>query len=229
MIERGRLSAWTSRVLEPYVPTALWRGGPGAPHIALTFDDGPDPRDTPRLLDILAKRGVTATFFQLGERAERRPELVRAVADAGHQIGMHGYRHRPFPLEAPQVLRRHLAYTQRLLADISGCAATAICDVRPPYGFSTPTVFDSLTLWGYRSVMWSVVPFHWLQPAEPTIAQALQLVRPGSILVLHESLGGPPVAALADAIIIRLQEADYRFVTIDAMWRAQAVAAGQAG
>ena len=90
---------------------------------------------------------------------------------------------------------------------LTGRDAAAIRDVRPPYGLYTPAVLQALAAWGYRPVMWSVVPFHWLQPAAPSIAQATGSARPGSVLVLHESLAGPPVAELSDAIIPRLKAA----------------------
>jgi hypothetical protein len=76
--------------------------------------------------------------------------------------------------------------------------------------------------------MWSVVPFHWMQPAEPTIAQATRMVRAGSLLVLHESLDGPPVADLTDAILARLAAAGYQFVSVDQMWQAHPAASAAA-
>src|SRR5262245_43692171 len=63
--------------------------------VALTFDDGPDPVFTPRILDILAQFGIQATFFVIGKQVERHPEIVRAIADAGHEVGNHTYTHRP--------------------------------------------------------------------------------------------------------------------------------------
>ncbi|HEY3229269.1 MAG TPA: polysaccharide deacetylase family protein [Roseiflexaceae bacterium] len=218
-VGRAYLSVWASRLLRRRFPGALWAGQPVAPQVALTFDDGPDPRDTPQLLDVLAQQQVTATFFELGQRAERWPALVRAVAVAGHQLALHGYRHRPFPLEARLALRGQLAYTQRLLAALGGQESSAIRDVRPPYGLCTPAGLIALAAWGYRPVMWSVVPFHWQQSANATIVQTTRLVRAGSVLVLHESLGGPAVADLADVIVTRLKAAGFQFVSVDQMWR----------
>jgi len=160
----------------------------------------------------------------VGEHVERWPDGVRAVAGAGHQLAIHGYRHRPFPLEVPASLRSQLAHTQQLLASLSERDSAVIRDVRPPYGLSTPATLAALTAWGYRTVMWSLVPFHWLQPAQPTIAQVTRLIRTGSVLVLHESLGGPPVAQLTDAIVIRLKAAGYQFVSVEQMWRAHVAA-----
>jgi peptidoglycan/xylan/chitin deacetylase (PgdA/CDA1 family) len=218
MSARSRLSALASAMLRQRFPAALWEGRTAERVVALTYDDGPDERDTLPVLDVLARHGVTATFFQIGERAERLPDLTRAVADAGHQVAIHGYRHRAFPLELSAALRAQLAHTRRLLGEVTGRGEEAIRDVRPPFGVYTPAVLSALCAWGYRPVMWSVVPFHWLQPPAPSIAQATRGARPGSLLVLHESLAGPPVAELSDAIIPRLKAAGFRFISVDAMW-----------
>jgi peptidoglycan/xylan/chitin deacetylase (PgdA/CDA1 family) len=207
------------RVLSRQFQDALWAGLPDRREIALTFDDGPHEHDTPQLLEVLARHQVQATFFSVGEKVEAHPHLVRAMAAAGHQIAIHGYRHRHFPLESEQTLRGQLAYTQSLIARTSGYDASLVRDVRPPYGTFTPGTLRSLTMWGYRPVMWSVVPIHWLQPAEATVAQVMQQTCAGSLIVLHESLSGPPVAALADTIISALKTAQFRFITVDQMWR----------
>lgn len=219
IIGRTHLSVWTSRLLQKHFPHALWAGQPATSQVALTFDDGPDPQDTLQLLAVLARQQITATFFHLGEQIERWPEGVRAVAAAGHQLAIHGYRHRPFPLEAPAALRGQLAHTQQLLAALSARDPATVRDVRPPYGLYTPATLASLTAWGYRAVMWSLVPFHWLQPAQPTIDQTMRMIRSGSVLVLHERLGGPPVAQLTDVLVTRLKAAGYHFVSIEQMWR----------
>ena len=207
-------------------PQALWQGDPGRREIALTFDDGPHPRDTPCLLEVLAKHDIKATFFSVGSQVELHSDLTRAVATAGHQIGIHGYRHRAFLLERPAALHSQLAFTQQLIATAVQRTPATIRDVRPPFGIFTPATLRRLISWGYRPVMWSLVPLHWLQPAETTIRQVTRQVRAGSLLVLHERLPGPPVAALADSIVARLKAADFQFATVEEMWRAQPAYAG---
>ena len=226
MIGRAHLSSWTSDVLRRWFPDALWAGQPATPLIALTFDDGPHRRDTPQLLEVLARQQITATFFHVGAHVEGWPDGVRAVAAAGHQLAIHGYNHRPFPLEAPAVLRSHLDHTQQLLATLSERDSAAIRDVRPPYGLFTPATLAAVTAWGYRAVMWSLVPFHWHQPAQPTIAEVTHLIRTGSVLVLHEGLGGPPIDQLTDAIVNRLKAAGYQFISVEQMWRTHLTALG---
>lgn len=211
-----KLHTWLSQQF----PQALWAGNPHRREIALTFDDGPHPHDTPRLLDLLAKHEVTATFFHLGRRVETFPHLVGDVAAAGHQIGLHGYRHYPFPLELPQRLHRQLDRTRLLMGAACNCDPATLRDVRPPYGLFTPGILDRLIDWGYRPVLWSLVPFHWQQPAEVTLEQINRQAKAGSLLVLHEGLSGPPIAMLAGTIISRLKAANFRFVTVSQMWQA---------
>jgi peptidoglycan/xylan/chitin deacetylase (PgdA/CDA1 family) len=215
---------WPSILNEPIhallrrrFPQALWSGQSDRREIALTFDDGPHPEDTPRLLELLARHQVPATFFQLGKQVEKFPELVWQVAEAGHQIGMHGYRHRAFPLEPYALLRGHLAHTQILIAQACQCEPEKINLVRPPYGLFLPSTLQALVKWGYRPVMWSVAPFHWLQPAQATIRQTQQQVTNGSLLVLHEGLAGPPVSTFIEPILVNLKAADFQFVTVEQM------------
>ena len=98
-------------------PSALWQGDPAQREIALTFDDGPHQESTPALLSLLDHYGITATFFHIGRRAAAAPHLVQLVAAAGHQIGLHGYRHRSFFLTRAAVLRNELAQVQRVIGN----------------------------------------------------------------------------------------------------------------
>ncbi len=209
-------------ILQRQFPEALWGGPNEQTTIALTFDDGPDVRDTPALLDVLARHGTRATFFWLGERMQALPELAQAADAAGHQIAIHGYRHQAFPLVSASVLRMGLNRTRGLIAEATGQNPATIRDVRPPYGIFTPHTLTLLARWQYRPVMWTVVPGHWLQPAAATVQQVVTQTRAGAILVLHEGQRrGPPVAALTDTILTRLSAAGWRYVTVDTLWQAR--------
>lgn len=196
-------------------PNALWQGNPNRREIALTFDDGPDPAATADLLALLDSYRAKATFFHIGQRATHSPATVKEVAEAGHQIGLHGYLHESFVLKRSSTLCAELALTQTVLADATGLPTSAFTTVRPPYGHFTPAILKSLALWGYQPVMWTVVPFHWLQNAETTIQQVRTGVSNGAIVVLHENLPGPPVRRLAAAVLPHLVNEGYNFVTID--------------
>lgn len=202
-------------------PQALWVGNPQRREIALTYDDGPDLQDTPQLLAVLARYNVTATFCLIGERVEALPELVAAIAAEGHQIGLHGYRHRAFVLDQLPALHERLEYTRRLIATVANCDPGLLRYVRPPYGLFTPALLQSLIAWGYRPIIGSIVPVHWSLPLEQTVSQIMRYVQPGSLLVLHESLGGVPIAQITNELIPRLEAANFKFVTIDQMWESR--------
>jgi peptidoglycan/xylan/chitin deacetylase (PgdA/CDA1 family) len=219
----GQLYPYMHALLRRQFPLALWMGSPDQRAIALTFDDGPHPHDTPQVLAVLAKHHVRATFFWLGNRIEELPTLAREVAAADHQLAIHGYAHHAFPLIPIRLLAEHLTRTRRLLAEASGREPAAIRAVRPPFGLFTPATLAHLTRWGYRPVMWSIVPLHWLQSAQQTIDHVVEQTTAGAVIVLHEGQRrGPAVAELTDAMITRLVAAQFQFVTIDQMWQARA-------
>lgn len=135
----------------------IWRGPKEARGVALTFDDGPSPEHTPKVLDMLDEAGVKAAFFVIGKKAEAHPDLVRDIAARGHAIGLHGYAHdRLFSLRSPDFVRRDLAKGVAVLEDILGERPIMF---RPPIGHSSPRiarVVDELDLvvvgWSIRAM-----------------------------------------------------------------------------
>lgn len=201
-------------------PTALWQGDPAQPTVALTFDDGPSQRDLGRILASLDAAGAVATFFFIGEKVPAAPDMVRAVARAGHQIGLHGYRHRPFTSTRPELLRAELLLARTLIGRLCGWCPEQLRDVRPPYGMFSPATLRALDRWGYRAVMWSLVPFHWQISAPMAHGQIQRRLRSGSLIVLHEDMAhGPPVGDLLDTTLAHIRSAGLRTITIDEMWR----------
>lgn len=211
------------QALKPLFPGCLWSGDEQCPEIALTFDDGPHPHNTPNLLETLARYGVTASFFWLGACVQRSPAIARAVYEQGHWIGLHGYDHRSFPLLSDSELRQTLVATQAEITLACGLPPTAVCDVRPPNGLFTPHTLSLLRQWQYRSVMWSVVPEDWVRPGVTTVIQRiLQQVKNGSIIVLHDGHdGGADVAETVAQLLPLLLAQGYRFATIDQLWQGQ--------
>lgn len=212
---------WVTPVIPSLVrrsfPQVFWSGNADRRQVALTFDDGPDRRDTLPLLNVLARQRVRATFCYVGERVVAERGLVSVAAAAGHQIGVHGYRHRAFVLDDPTALRTQLDATRDLIASITGRDPATINTVRPPYGIITPAIVRLLLNWGYRPLIGTIVPMHWTQPAQHTIAQVLRYAEPGAVIVLHESLPGAAIAAITEVIITHLRTAGFAFVTIDEM------------
>lgn len=164
----------------------LIRQGRAGRRIALTFDDGPDPRNTPRILDILEAAHATATFFVQGKNAEAHPALVREVVARGHQIGNHGYLH----LDARRTnLRTYVEDTkhaQNVLENILGRRIEKI--FRPPYGNITGPSFLTLTWQGFRFVFWSVDSRDSFIREAPALTAHIDSlpIAGGDILLLHE-------------------------------------------
>src|SRR5205814_10016644 len=128
-------------------PTLYHQGAGGEHQVAITFDDGPDPRWTPKILDILKAASVKATFFVVGVNAERYTALVRRIVNEGHEIGNHTYYHPNLALCWPEHIRLELNATQLLLETITGRATTLF---RPPYAADTgpavPNVLPQLKI-----------------------------------------------------------------------------------
>jgi peptidoglycan-N-acetylglucosamine deacetylase len=154
------------------------------PVAALTFDDGPHPVYTPRLLSILKKHGARATFFMVGETAKRYPEIVKMVARAGHVIGNHSWDHSNLNQIRPR---------RRRLEQMWACArATAPCGnrlFRPPFGAHNNKIRLDALLFRYQIILWSVSAQDWLPQEAKTIARKIiDRVAPGSIFLLHDAI-----------------------------------------
>jgi len=206
------------RVMQSRHPGILFRGDAFRHGIALTFDDGPHPRDTPRVLDVLAKHEIRATFFLVGKSVERYPKLVKQIHECGHQLALHCYRHFPFPLERASTLKRQLGGTRKAIAGACGISLAEIRHVRPPYGFYTAKTLSLLMEWGYRLVLWDNMPLHFIQPVSWTIKQIEGNTSDGSIIVLHDGNGhGAKVSSIVDTIVPRLKAMKFTFITINDM------------
>jgi len=208
------------RTLQRHHPNVLVHGDGSRPEIALTFDDGPHPRDTPQVLDVLAKHNVHATFFLIGHSVERYPQLVKQIHHSGHQLALHCYRHIPFPMESASTLKGQLIQSRNAIAHTCGIPPETLRDVRPPYGFFTAKTLSMLRAWGYRLVLWDNMPLHFIQPMRWTIDQILEQTAPGSIIVLHDGKGhGSKVASIVDTIIPKLKAMKYNFIKVEDMKR----------
>jgi peptidoglycan/xylan/chitin deacetylase (PgdA/CDA1 family) len=216
------------RTAQRRFPEVLFHGDLSRREIALTFDDGPHPQDTPRLLEVLDRHQVQATFHLVGRYVEHHPDLVRQIHRNRHQLALHCYRHIPFPLENPSSLRAGLDRTQQIIAQAAGIAPAAVRDVRTPYGIFTSRTVSQLTQWGYRMVMWTSLPPHWMQPVARSIRQVMESAVPGAVIVLHDGNGhGRRVAEIVDAVVPRIQSLGIRFITVDDMHRQRAQAAAK--
>ncbi len=178
----------------PEFPT-LYHQGEGGPHeVALTFDDGPDPIWTPRILDILKEANIKAAFFVVGANAERYPGLVRRIVNEGHEIGNHTYYHPNLALCWPEHIRLELNATQLLIQSLTGRATTLF---RPPYAADTqPSALADLNPLlvaqelNYLCVLENIDPQDWARPGVDIILQRVKQQRhDGSIILLHDAGG----------------------------------------
>ena len=166
--------------------TILVKGKHANGRVALTFDDGPHPRNTPRVLDILEANGATATFFVQGKTAEEHPALVREVLARGHQIGNHGYSHLDARRSSLRAYVEETIHAQDALESILGRRIERI--FRPPYGNITGTSFLALVRRGFRFVFWSVDSRDsFIRETSALMAHIDSLpIAGGDILLLHE-------------------------------------------
>ncbi|MGH9607706.1 MAG: polysaccharide deacetylase family protein [Terracidiphilus sp.] len=193
--------------------------------LALTFDDGPNPKWTPRLLDVLAEHNVRATFFMLGSFAQAEPDLARRVAAAGHLVGNHSWSHPNLSRVSSARIRQELARTSAMLEQILG---VPVCYFRPPYGARRPAVFRIACELGLQPVLWNAMTADWREPSAGRIAARLtarieSLTQRGrsANIVLHDGNRrdrhgnrGPSVAAAA--MLAARYEDRCQFVTLDA-------------
>ena len=184
--------------------------------IALTFDDGPNPTATPRILDALRAEGVRATFFLLGRHVERWPELARRVATDGHAIGNHGYHHRKLQFKTPSYVRRDLQLGTDAIVRASGVTPALF---RAPHGFRSPWVSSIATRLGQHTIGWTLGVWDSDRPGADVIARrAIEGARPGTILLLHDGDGYDPdgdrtqTAEALPQIIRALRQQGYEFV-----------------
>jgi peptidoglycan/xylan/chitin deacetylase (PgdA/CDA1 family) len=208
-----------------YGPTL--RHTDAAKKIALTFDDGPNPAITPRLLDLFDQHAVRATFFLIGKFVRACPELSKEIAARGHQLGNHTDSHANLIFKSPAGTREELARCQDAIAMATGSEPPRW--MRPPYGYRSPQLGGAVRGAGMKGVvMWSKIGRDWTpQPAGALIERLRSVARPdrscGDILVLHDgdhrALGGDRrhVVTALEHWLPRWRDAGIEFVTIDSM------------
>lgn len=195
------------------------RGREGDRPIALTFDDGPDDKFTPQILDVLRREKVKATFFVTGVRAKENTDVLRRIVDEGHALGNHGYLHARYSSLTPAEIRLDLAENSRLLQE-HGAHDNKL--FRPPYGALGRQGAETVVADGYRIVLWTIDPRDWLSPSADDIYEAIvEAAQPGAIVLLHAAGGpGQSLAGTVDAlprVIQALRREGYNFMTLPQM------------
>lgn len=154
--------------------------------VYLSFDDGPDPQWTPRILDILAAAGAPAIFFVIGRAARAHPGLLRRVAAAGHRIGNHTYRHKHPWMLSEAAARAEVRDGAAALADTLGQPPLLF---RPPHGRLRASMLQAASELGQSTILWNLSAIDWGPLAAPKrIAARLQRARAGDIVLLHDGV-----------------------------------------
>jgi peptidoglycan/xylan/chitin deacetylase (PgdA/CDA1 family) len=187
----GAGALWSAPAAAPFAPSVA-RGlriatRLGASRgVALTFDDGPHPQGTPAVLEVLRHAGATATFFLVGEQVERRPALAAEIVAAGHEVALHGHRHRLHILRSPRALADDLERGTAAVEDAIGRATTWY---RPPYGVFSPASLALVRRRGRRPVLWSRWGKDWVTAATPAeiACRATADLGAGDVVLLHDA------------------------------------------
>jgi peptidoglycan/xylan/chitin deacetylase (PgdA/CDA1 family) len=160
-----------------------WRG-PARGAVALTFDDGPDPETTPRLLERLSRLGLAATFFCVGSQVEANPDLVREILGRGHQVEVHGHRHKHHFVRTPWWVQHDL---NAAVEALTGAGATPKW-FRPPFGQTTGSTMVAARRHRLGLVLWSAWGREWAEPDAAAVARRVgRHLTAGTIVLLHDS------------------------------------------
>ncbi|MFD0674133.1 polysaccharide deacetylase family protein [Cohnella sp. GCM10027633] len=161
----------------------VFRRGKTEREVALTFDDGPDPEYTPRLLDLLKRHGATATFFVVGENADRHPDIIKRIHEEGHVLGIHNYVHKSNWIMRPSTVKKQIQRTSETIARVTGVVPTYY---RPPWGIVN--VFDYAKLGHLQIVLWSAMFGDWREKvgADKLYRRMRSKLKPGEVLLLHD-------------------------------------------
>jgi peptidoglycan/xylan/chitin deacetylase (PgdA/CDA1 family) len=192
--------------------------------LALTYDDGPNEPYTLQLLELLDRHNVKATFFLIGRFVQQRPDIARAIAEAGHAVGNHTWDHPKLIFAPAAEVKRQLLQAQQAIFDTTGVQPKLF---RPPFGGRRPATLRVARQLGLSPVMWDVTCFDWkAKSADEIVRHAERQVHGGSVILLHDGeyhrIGGDRSRSVeaTDRILGRYQAEGYQFVTIPEMMEA---------
>jgi peptidoglycan/xylan/chitin deacetylase (PgdA/CDA1 family) len=212
-------------------PEGQWYGSTftglprGSKQLALTYDDGPNDPHTGRLLEVLAKHNVKATFFLIGRYVRQRTDIARELAAAGHTTGNHTSTHPLLTLKGQTEIRRQLCDCRAALSDAIGEHSNLF---RPPFGGRRPAVLRMARQLHLEPIMWSVTGYDWdAPPAEIIEGKVIRQIRGGDVILLHDGdhrqMGADrsQTVLATDRLIDRYKTQGYEFVTIPEMMQSR--------
>lgn len=189
--------------------------------VALTFDDGPSPEWTPKVLDELNKANIKATFFLVGYHVQKYPEIARRIVDEGHTIGNHGYAHSVLFYYTPAEIEEEIKYTEQVIRDITGYTTKLF---RPPKAWLQNTIKHKIKSMGYAIILWSLNSKDWVNFNHKNIVKYIaKKVRNGDILLFHDSgnvfsrEGGVRTQTVKSVTLLArtLKKKGYEFVSVE--------------
>jgi peptidoglycan-N-acetylglucosamine deacetylase len=229
VIGLASLTAAVSAGYQTMSPTGQWYGrtfvgvAPGSKRLALTYDDGPNDPHTFHLLEVLAKHGVRATFFVIGQYVQKRPDIVREIAKAGHALGNHSFSHPNLIFASRVQTEAELLQCQRALSEATGESPRLF---RPPFGGRKPGTLHSVRSLGLEPVMWNVTGWDWKgRPAEYVEQKIRRQIRGGDVILLHDGSHArfgadrSQTVIATDWLITRYRSDGFEFVTIPQMMK----------
>ncbi len=181
--------------------------------IALTFDDGPHPKLTPRILEILNKYHIHATFFIVGENAEHYPDLIGKILEGGHEIGNHTYTHEKVKASSYSGMKREFELCETAIYEISEYKTKLL---RPPEGFLDNKIKSISKEMDYNVILWNIDTKDWAHTSPKEICRNVtENISPGSIILMHDYISyNSPTAEALELFIPKLLEMQYRFVVV---------------
>jgi len=208
-------------------PTGQWYGQTviglprGTKQLALTYDDGPNEVHTPRLLEVLSRHDVKATFFLIGHYVKERTAIVRETVAAGHIVGNHTFTHPLLSFRSSAEIRKELSDCRTTLQDVVGEHSNLF---RPPFGGRRPAVLRIARQLGFQPIMWNVTGYDWNAPPAAVIERKVtRQVRGGDVILLHDgshktmNADRSQTVIATDHLITRYKSEGYEFVTIPQM------------
>ena len=179
--------------------------------VAMTFDDGPHPKLTPRLLDLLKERGIKATFFVIGKCVAEYPDIAKRIVDEGHEIANHTWNHPQLPKLSPTAFAAEITQTNEAIKQATGILPVTM---RPPYGAINAAITKRLNEeYGLSVILWSVDPQDWkIRKADHVSSHIIKNAAPGAIILAHD-IHASTIDAMP-AALDALQAKGYKFVTV---------------
>ena len=225
----GVATAAVAAGYQSMAPTGQWYGRTftglprGTRQLALTYDDGPNDPHTLRLLDVLARHDVRATFFLIGRYVRQQPEIAREIVKAGHVVGNHTFTHPLLTFKSKTEIRQELSDCRASLSDAIGEHSNLF---RPPFGGRRPAVLRIARELGLEPVMWNVTGYDWNAPPAAAIERKVaKQIRGGDVILLHDGghrqMGADrsQTVITTDHLIARYKSEGYEFATIPSMMK----------